>query len=257
MQKVLLAATALTMALVTSGCVIVVADEGDAKMMRGNSTRTADGYVVLDRDGDYTRLAGDVNLRGRIGGDLSLVAGDVDIDDLDIGGDASIAGGDINFSGRVGREASIAGGEINFSAEVGDELNLAGGEIEFSGRVHGEASMAAGEMVLAGWFGDSLHAEADEIRFTGEARGPVKLVAADELRNSRRNNQRGLIEIDGTLAGGGEICAISVAFAEGSRVGSGVTVWAESAPSVASGAQVSGLDYRPRNGRDCDDLIDD
>lgn len=256
MQKVLLAATALTTALMTSGCVVVVADDGDGKSLR-HSARSADGYVVLDRDGDYTRLAGDVNLRGRIGGDLSLVAGDVDIDGLDIGGDASIAGGDIVFSGRVGREASIAGGEINFSAEVGDELNLAGGEIEFSGRAHGEASLAAGEMVLAGWFGDLLHAEADEIRFTGEARGPVKLVAADELRNSRRNNQRGLIEIDGTLAQGGEICAISVVFAEGSRVGPSVTVWAESAPVMETGARVSGLDYRPRDGRDCDDLIDD
>jgi len=257
MQKVLLAASAMTTALMTSGCVIVVDGDDDSKMLRGHGMRTVDGYVVLDRDGDYSRLAGDVNLRGRIGGDLSLVAGDVDADDLQVGGDVSIAGGDINFSGRIGREASIAGGEITFAADVGDELNLAGGEIDFSGRVEGEAALAAGEMTVGGWFGDELHAQADEIRFTGEATGPVKLVAAEDLNRNRRNNQRGLIEISGSLAGGGQICAIDVVFTETARVRDGVTVWAENAPVTQSGAQVSGLDYQPRNGRDCDDLTED
>lgn len=257
MQKVLLAASALTTALMTSGCVIVVDGEDDSKMLRGHGARTVDGYVVLDRDGDYSRLAGDMNLRGRIGGDLSLVAGDIDADDLEVGGDVSIAGGDINYSGRIGREASIAGGQITFAADVGDDLNLAGGEIEFSGRVDGEAALAAGQMTVGGWFGDELHAHAEEIRFTGEATGPVTFVSAKELNRNRRNRDRGQVEISGSLENGGRICAIDVVFTETARVRGSLTVWSENPPVTRSGAQVSGLDYQPRNGRDCDDLTGD
>ncbi|WP_417486652.1 hypothetical protein [Maricaulis sp.] len=259
MQKVLLAATALTTALMTSGCVIVVDgdSDGDSKMVRGHAARTADGYVVLDRDGDYSRLAGDLNLRGRIGGDLSLVAGDIDADDLQVGGDVSIAGGEISFSGRIGREASIAGGDIQFTATVGDELSLAGAEVDFDGRVEGEAALAAAEMTVGGWFGDELHAHAEDIRFTGEATGPVTFVSAKELNRNRRNRDRGHVEISGSLENGGQICAIDVVFTDTARVRGTITVWSENAPVTQSGAQVSGLDYQPRNGRDCDDLIDD
>ena len=81
----------MTTALMTSGCVIVVDGDDDSKMLRGHGMRTVDGYVVLDRDGDYSRLAGDVNLRGRIGGARAVLEKEtIRMEDFQIALDESI-----------------------------------------------------------------------------------------------------------------------------------------------------------------------
>ncbi|WP_300541669.1 hypothetical protein [Maricaulis sp.] len=257
MTKLWLAATALTASLATSGCVIVVADDdSDGKMLRDR--RASDGYIVLDRDGDYSRLSGDLNLRGRVGGDLSLVSGDVDMDDLNVGGEMSIAAGDVRFSGTVSGEASIAGGDVTWNGEAMDELGIASGDLDVSGRIAGEASLAAGEMRVDATFLNGLSAHAGSIVFNGEVSGPVKFVAIREMRRNRdyRGNQ-GRIEIGGRLHNGGQVCAVSVVFADTARIDGPLEVYAESEPRTESGARVPGLEYMPRNRRDCDDLIDD
>ena len=256
MAKFWLAATALSGALLTSGCVIVVGDDGDGNKMLG-TTRASDGYIVLDRDGDYSRLSGDLNLRGRLGGDLSLVSGDVDIDNMDIGGEVSIAAGDVNFTGTVAGEVSIAGGDVSFQGHARDELNLAAGDLDVRGRADGEASLAAGDMVLDADFRDGLVASAGTLRLDGEVHGRLSLTSINGMRRHRDyDGEQGRITMAGRVHDGGEVCAVSVVFERGARIDGPLVVYAQSEPEIRAGAQVSGLDYRPRNRRDCEDLID-
>ena len=258
MTKLWLAATALSTALMTSGCVIVVDGDDDGVSKMRHDARSSDGYIVLDRDGDYTRLSGDLNLRGRIGGDLSLVSGDVDIDRLDVGGDVSIAAGDVNFSGTADGEVSIAGGDVRWSGLARDELSIAAGDLRVSGRVEGEAALAAGDMNVDAVFLDELSAQAGTLRFSGEVSGPVRLVAINEIRRNRDySGDDGLVAISGRLHDGGEVCAIRVSVASSARLDGRLVVYAESEPDLAGGARADDLVYMPRNGRDCDDLIGD
>ena len=255
MRKAWFAATALTGALLMSGCVVVVADDDhdDGKMM--HQGRSSDGYRVLDTDGDYTRLAGDLNLRGRVGGDVSLVAGDVDMDGMEIGGELSIAAGDVTFRGSVDGEASVAGGDVNWNGDVGRDLSIAAGDLRADGRIEGRASLAAGELDIRGWYGGGLNAQGGEIELSGEVDGPLKLISAEHLRRSDRDE--GHIEITGTLHQGGEICARTLEIADGARISGLLHVYTEEEPDVASGARVERIDYQPRDGRDCDDLVED
>ncbi|WP_203292265.1 hypothetical protein [Maricaulis parjimensis] len=257
MAKFWLAATALSGALLTSGCVIVVGDDDDGNKMR-HTTRSSDGYIVLDRDGDYSRLSGDLKLRGRLGGDLSLVSGDVEIDNMNIGGDVSIAAGDVDFTGSVDGETSIAGGDVNFNGRAGDELSLAAGDLDVRGQIDGRAALAAGDMLLEAAFNDGLTASAGTMRMSGEVHGRMVLTAINEMRRNRDyRGDEGRIVFDGNAHDGGEICAISVVFESGARIDGPLVVYAQDEPDVRSGAQVPGLEYRPRNRRHCDDLIDD
>jgi len=257
MTKLWLAATALTTALMTSGCVIVVADDDDgSKMLRQH--RSSDGYLVLDREGDYSRLSGDLNLRGRIGGDLSLVAGDVDADGLEVGGEVSIAAGDVNFKGRVDGEVSIAGGDVNWDGEAGDEFSIASGDLSVRGRISGEAGLAAGDMDIDAVFMDGLSLRAGSVTLNGEIHGPLDVVAINEMRRHRDyDNGQGDIEIGARIHDGGEVCGIRVTIASSARIDGRLDVFAESEPEVAGGARVENLVYTPREGRDCEDLIDE
>jgi cytoskeletal protein CcmA (bactofilin family) len=258
MTKLWLAGTALTTALMTSGCVIVVADEGDGDAKMWHQHRASDGYIVLDRDGDYSRLSGDLNLRGRIGGDLSLVSGDVDADGLDVGGEVSIAAGDVNYKGRVAGEVSIAGGDVNWDGEAGDEFSIASGDLTVRGRIAGEASLAAGDMDLDATFMDGLTVRAGSLTLDGEVSGPLQLVAINEMRRNRDyDDGEGGIEIGARIHDGGQVCGIHVTIASSARIDGRLEVFAEQEPEVERGARVDDLVYTPRNRRDCEDLIDD
>lgn len=256
MRKAWLVAASVTAALAVSGCVIVVGDD-DADFKINRDSRSADGFVVLNRDGGYSRLGGDINLRGRIGGDLSLISGDVDADTLDVGGDVSIAAGDVNFNGSVDGEASVAGGDVDWNADVGDELSIAAGDLDVSGRILGEASLAAGEMTLDADFTNGLTAAGDHIEMYGSVDGELVLVAADEIKRNRRNDaEHGLIQIHGEIADGGEVCGRTVEFGSDARISGQLLVWAESEPNYASGNQARNVVFEARDGRDCDDLLD-
>lgn len=255
MTKLWLAATALATALMTSGCVIVVADEDDgAKMLRQH--RSADGYIVLDRDGDYSRLSGDLNLRGRLGGDLSLVSGDVDADGLEVGGEVSIAAGDVNFSGKVDGEVSIAGGDVSWDGDAGDELSIAAGDLTVRGRIAGPASLASGDMDVDAIFEDGLDAHGGSVSIRGEIHGPLELVAINEMRRNRDYDDEGDIEIGARIHDGGQVCGIRVTIASTARIDGRFEVFAEHQPVVESGARVNDLVFTPRDRRDCEDLID-
>lgn len=257
MTKLWLAATALTTALMTSGCVVVVADDGDDDGKMWRQDRASDGYIVLDRDGDYSRLSGNLNLRGRLGGDLSLVSGDVDADGLDVGGEVSIAAGDVNFKGTVAGEVSIAGGDVHWDGEAGDAFSIASGDLRVNGRIAGEASLAAREMDIDAVFLDGLSVHARSIALDGEVSGPLELVAFNEMRRNRDyDNGEGDIEIGARIHDGGQVCGIRVTVAASARIDGRLVVFAEHEPDVESGARIGDLVYTSREGRDCDDLID-
>lgn len=254
MHKAWLVASVMTAALATSGCVIVV-DDGDAKMHF--SERREGGFTVLDRDGDYSRIGGDTNLRGRVGGDVSLISGDVDMEDIMIGGELSIAAGDVDFAGRVEREASIAGGDVTWIGHAGHDLSIAAGELLVRGVVEGEGSFAAGNMMLDGDFMDDVSAQADDMFVQGRVAGTVRLVAADEIRRSRRNDpDHGRIELAAHLEQGGEICSRTLVVEPEARLEGTLYVWAEFEPVIADGARIDDLRFEARDGRECDDILD-
>tara|TARA_R110002051_G_scaffold32382_2_gene73066 strand:- start:142729 stop:143559 length:831 start_codon:yes stop_codon:yes gene_type:complete len=253
MRKALAMTAALAAAMTTAGCVIVVGDDGETKMRYGE--HSSGGYVTLDRDGDYSRIGGDINLRGRLGGDLSLVAGDVDADRLDVGGDVSIAAGDINYAGRVGGDASVAGGDIDWAADVGDELSLAAGSLAVSGRIGGEASIAAADMNSRAVYTHGLNANGNDIHLAGSIAGPLKIVAVGEIRRRRDyHDDDGRVSLAGAIHDGGDICSRSVIIRSSARISGTLRVWAETEPQIEAGAQAGNVVFVARDGRDCDDV---
>ncbi|WP_300529785.1 hypothetical protein [Maricaulis sp.] len=255
MRKAWLLAGVMTASLATSGCVVVVGDDGDGKSWSNHSY--SEGFQVLDRNGDYSRIGGDINLRGRIGGDLSLISGDVDADELEVGGDVSIAAGDVDFTGSVDGEVSIAGGDVNWLGSAGGEFAIAAGELTVRGDIGGEAAMAAANMHLDADFADEVVAQADEMLVEGRIAGPVRLVAADEIRRRRMDDpDHGLIEIAADLQRGGEICARTVVFEPGARLGDTLQVWAETEPTLPSSIDSRLVDFEYRDDRDCDTILD-
>ncbi|SDL91450.1 hypothetical protein [Maricaulis salignorans] len=256
MRKALAMSAALAAAMATAGCVIVVDDGhsgGEAKRL--HSERTQDGYVVLDRDGDYSRIGGNINLRGRLGGDLSLVAGDVDADQLAVDGDVSIAGGDIDYSGHVGGEASIAGGDIDWNADVDGELGLASGSLNVAGEIGGSASIAAASLTSTANFNDGLNANGNRIHLGGSVAGDLRVVSVGEIRRRRDyDDTDGQVELTGVIRNGGDVCARSVIVTSTARINGTLRVWAEAQPEIEAGAQTDDLVFVPRNGRDCKDI---
>ncbi|WP_300552362.1 hypothetical protein [Maricaulis sp.] len=255
MRKAWLLAGAVTASLATSGCVVVVGDDGDGKSWTAHTY--AEGYQVVDRNGDYSRIGGDINLRGRIGGDLSLISGDVDADELEVGGDVSIAAGDVDFNGAVDGEVSIAGGDVTWLGSAGSDFSIAAGELTVRGDIAGEAAMAAASMHLDADFADEVIAQADEMLVEGRIAGPVKLVAAEEIKRRRMDDpEHGLIEISANLESGGDICARTVIFEPGARLGGELRIWAESEPIIPASMNASRVTFEYRDDRDCDDILD-
>ena len=254
MHKAWMATAAMLVALTTSGCVLVVSGDGDKNF---HEFKNSDDFRVLDRDGSYSRIGGDIELTGRVGGDLSLISGDVTADELDVGGDVSLAAGDVEFRGSVGGEASVAAGDVDWAADVGGELSIAAGELNLSGYIIGEASLAAGEMTLDAVFEDGLSAAADEIYLAGRVSGELTLVAANKIRARRRNEtSHGRIELSGEIVDGGEVCTRTLRLTSTANVSGTLRVWAEQAPVIDAGAQTGNLVFEARDGRDCDEIID-
>ncbi len=255
MRKAWLLAGVVSAAVMTSGCVIVVADEDGAKM---NFAETRQGeFILLDRNGDYSRIGGDTNLRGRVGGDVSLLSGDVDMDDITIGGELSIAAGDVNFTGRVDGDASIAGGDVTFDGFAGRDLSIAAGELMVRGTIEGDGSFAAANMHIDAEIHRELNAQADDMYVAGRVDDRIQLVAADEIRRRRSDDpSHGRIELDGEIANGGEVCARTLIIGPQARINGTLLVWTEDAPRVDGSARVEDLRFTPREGRDCDRYVD-
>tara|TARA_R110000868_G_scaffold2321_7_gene17312 strand:- start:29465 stop:30238 length:774 start_codon:yes stop_codon:yes gene_type:complete len=257
MRRVFLTTAILAAATALAGCVIVVSDDGEEGKLR-HSEHSLNGYTMLDREGGYSRIGGDMNLRGHIGGDLSLVSGDVDASQLVVDGDVSIAGGNIQYVGEIGGDASVAGGHIDWNANVGRELSLAAGSLTVRGQISGRASIAAADLTSEADYARGLRAQGSEIHLGGSVSGPLQLVSAGDRHHNRsyRNNQ-GRIEIAGIVNDGGQVCTRTLTILSGARISGDLQVWAESAPVIEGDVSAANITYLARDGRDCDDLIDD
>ena len=256
MRKFFVTTAILAAATALAGCVIVVGDDGDDNKLR-HAEHSLNGFTVLDREGGYSRIGGDINVRGHLGGDLSLVSGDVDADQLVVDGDVSIAAGDVNYVGEVGGDASVAGGDVDWNANVGRELSLAAGSLRVRGQMSGRASIAAADLNSEADFARGLRAQGSEIHLGGSVSGPLKLVAAgDRHRNRSYRDDQGRIEIAGIVNDGGQVCTRTLTILAGARIAGNLQVWAESAPVIEGDVSAANIDYQPRDGRDCDDLID-
>ena len=254
-RKAWLASAAILAAASVSGCVILVDDDYDfdGKSYRGFAF---DQTLTLDQDGDYTAIAGDMTISGRLGGDLELVAGDLDITNIDVGGDVSLAAGDVNFTGSVRGETSIAGGDVDFAAYTGDELNIAGGDVTVIGDADGDANLAGGEVTASGRFGGDLNVAGGQVRLSGSVSGRLIAEAGDDYRRNRGRDY-GFMTLDAHLAEGGEVCAIRLEIGPNARFDANVVAWVQEEPVFDAAADASRLEWRARDGRDCDDLIED
>ena len=117
--------------------------------------------------------------------------------------------------------------------------------------------MAAASMHLDAYFTDEVVAQADEMLVEGRFAGAVKLVAADEIKRRRMDDpDHGLVEIAANLQAGGEICARTVVFEPGARLGGELRVWAVSEPVIPAGMNASRVTFEYRDDRDCDDILD-
>lgn len=257
MRRVFLTTAILAAATALAGCVIVVRDDVNDGKDRHNE-HSINGYTMLDREGDYSRIGGDMNLRGHIGGDLSLVSGDVDASQLVVDGDVSIAGGNIQYAGQIGGDASVAGGHIDWNADVGRELSLAAGSLTVRGQISGPASIAAADLTSEADYARGLQAQGSEIHLGGSVSGPLKLVSAGDRHRSRSyRDDQGRIEIAGIVNDGGQVCTRTLTILSGARISGDLQVWAESAPVIEGDVSAANITYLARDGRDCDDLIDD
>lgn len=184
--------------------------------------------LELDQDRSVQFLAGDVTLRGRVGGDISGLAGNVLID-ADVTGSISLAAGDITVRGSVGRDVSVAGANIEVLADVYGGVDVAGADIRVAGRVN--RSLAAGGALVV-------------IEPTAEIAGNMD-IAASEIRmngvgQGRFQGRARTIYIEGTIAGNVELTAGNVEIAPGAQIGGDLLVRGPNAPVIAEGAQILG-----------------
>jgi len=162
------------------------------------SAQTFGGAVEMrdiDRDGDLKVIAGSAEITGRIGEDLSVFAGNVDVD-VQVDGDIRIAGGSLVVAGRVAGGAEIAGGSVEVTMDIGENAELAGGYLQYSGTIAGSLDTAAGvleieegsvisgpadmagkTLMLGGHFLDNVDAVAEEVIISGRIDGDVEIEA--------------------------------------------------------------------------------
>jgi len=154
-------------------------------------------------------------------------------------------------------EASIAGGDVYWSGYAGRDLSIAAGSLLVEGVVERDGSFAAADMRINAEIRGELRAQADDMFVGADVSGPTRLVAADDIRRSRRNDpEHGRIELAGHLSQGGEVCTRTLIIGPDARIDGTLHVWAESDPVIASGARVNDLRFEARDGRDCDDILD-
>lgn len=158
--------------------------------------QTIGGHVELngiDRDNDLKVLAGSIEVTGRVGGDVALAGGNVEVD-LTIDGDAQIAGGNVEALGQTSGDAAIAGGSVHIRMDIGDDADFAGGYVTYAGTVGGGLEVAVGdfellpdatitgrarmtgrEIELEGTLLDSVEILAEEVVLGGRIEGDVEI----------------------------------------------------------------------------------
>ena len=252
----------------------------------------SNGTHHFDQDGDVSLMGSDMNIQGRIGGELSVVGSDLDVS-AEIGEGMSLVGSDVTFDGSVGRGASIAGSDVEWSGSAGNDVDIAGSDVEWTGSADGSLSIAGSDIAIDGRVGGDMEIAGSDVDVSngsriagdlsiagsdlnvfGEIGGNADLVGSSidiegriegrliAMAYSRRgwswssddSHQR--IRIDGAIGDGSAICARRVSIGPDAVLASGLTVFAEEAPTFENGASQSGIAFEAIDDRDCDDLLD-
>lgn len=212
--------------ILAAGLAVALASPAAAQVIGGSVNMT------VDRDDDLSVFAGEIDLRGRIGGELRAIGGDMNVD-AQIGGDANLAGGDIRVRGSVGGDLSVAGGDLDIETVVSGTADLAGGVVHVNAPVAGRVSAAGGFIELDRDFSgsDGVDLVAEQIVIRGSVTGDADL-SGDE------------ITIEGTIDGDVETYADYVRIAPGATITGELRHRGPNEPDVGTGAMISGgVDY--------------
>jgi len=212
--------------ILAAGLAVALASPVSAQVIGGEVD------MDVDRDGDLTIFAGEVDVRGRIGGELRAIGGDMNVD-AQIGGDANLAGGDIRVRGSVGGDLSVAGGDLDIETVVSGTADLAGGVVHVNAPVAGRVSAAGGFIELDRDFSgsDGVDLVAEQIVIRGSVTGDADL-SGDE------------ITIEGTINGDVDTYADYVRIAPGATISGELRHRGPNEPDVGAGATITGgVDY--------------
>lgn len=212
--------------ILAAGLAVALASPAAAQVIGGSVNMT------VDRDDDLSVFAGEIDLRGRIGGELRAIGGDMNVD-AEISGDANLAGGDINVRGSVGGDLSVAGGDLDIETVVSGNADLAGGFIHVDAPVSGLVSAAGGDIELGSDFsgGNGVDLVAEEIVVRGSVTGDADL-SGDT------------ITIEGTINGDVDTYARYVRITPGATITGELRHRGPNEPDVGNGATINGgIDY--------------
>ncbi len=223
--------TAGLAALLTTAC--VQAQDGPTSTFDGLA-----GSRNVNTDGNVEMNGAAISLEGRVGGYVEMNGAAVDVD-AQIGGDLEANGGAVEIRGSVRGESLINGGAVEMRGRYDGPVEVNGGAVEFNAS-----------------FGEGFRVNAGAFEFNGEANGPVAVAGSGNNRSwtGRRRADRSEVEINGTLAGGGQICAHEVRFGRDAVVSQPLTVIADEEPDYAEGFDASQITFEPRDGASCDDV---
>ncbi|GJL97033.1 MAG: hypothetical protein DHS20C06_08500 [Hyphobacterium sp.] len=202
-------------------------------------------------DGDFSGAT--VEVSGVFGGDLDVSGASVEIS-AEVGEDLEASGGAVEVSGSVGRNAEISGGAIDLTLTVAGRTSISGGAIDVyrDSAFRGDVDISVGAMEFAGHAMGDLEIKFGDMEFSGRADRAV-----DFEGNSRegifRRRDRSEIEVSGILEAGGRICAHEVRFLEGAEINGPLTVYADDAPTYASGVDSSNVSFVQRERERCRD----
>ena len=105
--------------------------QGNVAMFGGDVRISEDEHIA----GNLLLVGDDLTLEGRIGGNLVVVGGDVDLTgNAQVGGDVSVVGGDAEIEGSsvIGGNVAVLGGDVELAghSRVGGNVRVVGGRIE-------------------------------------------------------------------------------------------------------------------------------
>ena len=114
--------------------------------------------------GSTVKIAGSVDLRDEMTGQLLAAAGSTNIEGR-INGGAFIAAGRVNIAGTVQEDVVAISGAFTLwpQGQIGGDLRLASGDAEISGAVGGDLVVAAGSVIVAGQIGGDIRTLAGKI----------------------------------------------------------------------------------------------
>lgn len=114
------------------------------------------GGTIVVEEGQTTNgisaMAGTVVVRGTVDGDVSVLAGTVEIAQTGtVTGDVSGAAGSVTIDGRVDGGVHLASGDVRFgpSSVIGGDVNVGSGTVRLAGTIDGGATVGADQLTVA------------------------------------------------------------------------------------------------------------